>query len=71
MTNTPKTISVTLQGLLDENGQPITVKMPYPTPELIDKLLKDTSIPADIKLIRQSIYLRVMAKELASANSTI
>ena len=65
--NYPKTIKVNLTNVLGEDGQPISVNMPYPTPELINKLIEDKSLPTEIRLFKQSLYLKLLAEELASA----
>lgn len=65
--NYPKTIKVNLTNVLGEDGQPISVVMPYPTPELINKLIEDKSLPTEVQLFKQSLYLKILAEELASA----
>ena len=65
----PETIKVNLTNVLGEDGKPISVHIPYPTPELINKLIEDKSLPKEIRLFKQALYLKILAEELALAKT--
>ena len=63
----PETIKVNFTNVPGDDGKPISVHIPYPTPELINKLTEDKSLPKEILLFKQALYLKILAEDLALA----